>query len=62
MLISMLRYLYLFNISYQMNFSPRYEWATDYVHKSSEHPKLGKILGALLHELLEMIFYGNLTI
>ena len=27
-----------FNISYQMNFSPRYEWATDYVHKSSEHP------------------------
>jgi len=22
----------------------------------------GKILGALLHELLEMIFYGNLTI
>lgn len=21
-----------------MNFSPRYEWATDYVHKSSEHP------------------------
>lgn len=22
----------------------------------------GKILGVLLHELLEMIFYGNLTI
>lgn len=27
-----------FNISYQMNFSPRYEWSTDFVHKSSEHP------------------------
>lgn len=27
-----------FNVSYQMNFSPRYEWATDYQHKSSKHP------------------------
>lgn len=27
-----------YNISYQMNFSPRYEWATDFLHKSSEHP------------------------
>lgn len=27
-----------FNVSYQMNFSPRYEWSTDYLHKSSKHP------------------------
>lgn len=27
-----------YNVSYQMNFSPRYEWATDYQHKSAEHP------------------------
>ena len=27
-----------YNISYQMNFSPRYEWVDDYEHKSSNHP------------------------
>lgn len=27
-----------FNISYQMNFSPRYVWSVNNVHKSSEHP------------------------
>ena len=50
-----------FNISYQMNFSPRYEWATD-MYINLQNIQAGKILGALLHELLEMIFYGNLTI
>nr|WP_302829676.1 TonB-dependent receptor [uncultured Bacteroides sp.] len=35
-----------FNISYQMNFSPRYEWATDFVHKSSEHPDWKNIGGS----------------
>ena len=48
-----------FNISYQMNFSPRYEWATDYVHKSSEH-QAGKILGALLFELFRNDFLWQL--
>lgn len=34
-----------FDITYQMNFSPRYEWADDYVHQSSEHPSWSEIGG-----------------
>ena len=35
-----------FNISYQMNFAPRYEWATDFQHKSSKHPDWKNIGGS----------------
>lgn len=35
-----------FNITYQLNYSPRFEWVDDFLHKSAEHPSWGSVGGS----------------
>lgn len=46
-----------YNVSYQMNFSPRYEWVTDYVHKSSEHPDWSNFGGSAYRNFRQDFFW-----
>lgn len=46
-----------FNISYQMNFSPRYEWETFNLHKSSEHPDWGNFGGSASRDFRQDFFW-----
>lgn len=46
-----------FNITYQMNFSPRYEWVTDFQHKSSQHPDWTNFGGSAYRNFREDFFW-----